>query len=841
MMLSLVSCQQQLVESVDTLTRNTDRISLAYNNSSATFTVRSVCDWTVRTDAGWLTLDPTSGTGSTVDYLTVTATAEPNTGEERTAIIYLESAPGICLEITANQAAGIFEVGKPVLSGSFRLGSTPSATIDVPYIKAQGKEEILIRATVSGEGSSGIIFKECKAVVPASGDGYVSASFEGIPTTMGDIEINAEVIYGGETRHTAKFTGTVFDEKTLLLLPASKFPWGGYYFENKSGIRSVLGENAAAKVTDETTECAYNSPGTTDLFRSEMEEFMLARGLKGYDGSKVYEHGGMVKIGTSKVGGYFTTPALDGLSGDTDISVEFDFGRWTGDEGEVSIKALDGGELSGGVLATATGELIHYNYTVYGAKPSTRISWAASDLSSPGSRFFIGNVVISIAEKLKEPLAAPDGLEATAFEDAVELRWNPVTGATGYEAYLAPASDPDFRKTVVTGEASATFSGLKSNTEYIATVMAVYSKDRQFDSAESQPLATKTLFSLPKLSAPAVKVFKSERAMAIIEWTADMDELATRQFVTELRAADGSVIRTCTGDYSKVAGLASNRFVFCGLDANTKYKLAVKRVSTDAAKFNDSDWSVIDYTSMPDVNGADYVFYEDFNDLWIGANNNNLAWGPNTTWSTNYPVQNYTTKAASEKECTTACRPEATCGNAWTSAFTAYGYHDDYWGKWNFGNAFTKDVVDSEKAIQIMLYPGAGCVKYGSGSSNGAIVLPALKKLTQPTDVVVSFDMIPYATVNATDGELVQTSECKTCSGTIYSGTGEIENATGGVIVFDVKSAKDMGAWQNQNFSFTVKGATADTRIVIASGDTGKKIASKNRMWLDKVTVVKKK
>lgn len=840
--LVLASCQRQLVESVDTLTRNTDKISLAYNKSSANFTVRCVTDWTVRTDASWLTLDPVSGPGNTIEYATVTATAEPNTGEERSAMIYLESVDGISLEIKATQAAGIFEIGEPSLAGAFRLNSAPNATIDVPYDKAQGGEEIVVKAKLSGEGAQGIEYKESKLVVPSSGKGSVSATFSGIPQKMGELIVEAEVLYKDKTVSTATLETTVFDEKTLLLLPASKFPWGGFYVEGKAGIRSVEGESATAKPDDETTSCAYNSPGTTDLFRSDMTHFIPSRGLKGYAGSKVYEHGGMVKIGTSKVGGYLTTPALDGLSGTSDICVEFDYARWDGDVNEVVIQAIDGGEIDGGVLATTGKTLIHYSIMVYGATPQTRIHWTATDLANPGTRFFLSNIVVTLAEKMKDPLPAPVGLAAEPFEKSVKLSWQPVPKASEYEVSVAEAARPSFTKVVRTSKTDIVVDELVSDTDYTATVKAVYTKDEKFNSELSEPCAFKTVFSLPDLTAPVVKVYKSERAMAIIEWTADMTELDSRMFTTELRKADGTVIRSCSGNFSQVAGLLSNRFVFCGLDANTKYKLAVKRTSTDIGKFKDSPWAVIDYTSQPATDESKYVFYEDFNDLWIGANNNNLAWGPNTTWSTNYPVQNYVNKATSEKECTTACRPEATCGNAWTSAFAdpAFQYHNDYWGKWNYGQPFTQDVVDSEKAIQIMLYPGAGCVKYGSGSSNGAIILPALKSLTAPTDVVVSFDMIPYATLNATDGELVQTSETKTCSGTIYSGAGEIDGATEGVIVFDVKSPKDMGKWQNQTFSFTVKGATADTRIVIASGNTGKKIAAKNRMWLDKVTVVKK-
>lgn len=842
--LVLASCQRQLVESVDTLTRNTDKISLAYNKSSASFTVRCVTDWTVRTDASWLTLDPVSGPGNTIEYATVTATAEPNTGEERSAMIYLESVDGISLEIKATQAAGIFEIGEPSLAGAFRLNSAPNATIDVPYDKAQGGEEIVVKAKLSGEGAQGIEYKESKLVVPSSGKGSVSATFSGIPQKMGELIVEAEVLYKDKTVSTATLETTVFDEKTLLLLPASKFPWGGFYVEGKAGIRSVEGESATAKPDDETTSCAYNSPGTTDLFRSDMTHFIPSRGLKGYAGSKVYEHGGMVKIGTSKVGGYLTTPALDGLSGTSDICVEFDYARWDGDVNEVVIQAIDGGEIDGGVLATTGKTLIHYSIMVYGATPQTRIHWTATDLANPGTRFFLSNIVVTLAEKMKDPLPAPVGLAAEPFEKSVKLSWQPVPKASEYEVSVAEAARPSFTKVVRTSKTDIVVDELVSNTDYIATVKAVYTKDEKFNSELSEPCAFKTVFSLPDLTAPVVKVYKSERAMAIIEWTADMTQLESRAFTAELRKADGTVLRSCTQtDFASTKGVKYNRFVFAGLDASTKYKFAVKRISTDIGQFNDSPWAVIDYTSEPAVDESKYVFYEDFNDLWIGSNLNNLAWGPNTTRSTNYPIQNYVSKEASEKECTTGCYPEGTSGNAWVETWAnPYNYLNDYWKKWNFGKEITEEVYNAETSIQFRIYPGAGCLKYGTGSMNGWLVLPALKSLTAPTDVVVSFDMVPYANVNSSADELVDIAECLTCSGALYKGSdGSIEGADGdGIVVFDVKSPKTLGVWKDQTFTFTVKGATANTRIVVASGNKGAVQTAKNRMWLDKVTVVKK-
>lgn len=840
-----MSCQQEFVDSVDTLTRDTDRISLAYNNATATFTVRSDAPWTVRTDADWLTLDPASGPGSREEYITVTATAQANTGGQRSAIIYLESNGKEPLEIKATQAAGIFEIGSPVLSGTFRLGSAPTATIDIPYTKAQGGEQLSVKATVSGDAASGIIFTEFTGTISEAGDGVLSAPFSGTPSKMGDIEVNAEVIYKGSSIAKGKLSGMVYDEKTLLLLPGTKFPWGGHYLENKGGIRSVVGEAVGAKVDDETVSCSATNPGTTDLFRSGMEEFMMARGLKGYDGSKVYEHGGFLKIGTSKLGGYFTTPELSGLQGTTDICVEFDYVRWDGDTEEVTISAVNGGDIDAGVLSVAGKELIHYTYTVFGATPATRIKWSATKLDAPGTRFFISNIVISIAEAIKEPLAAPTGLKATAFEKGIRLQWDPVTNASSYEARLAAAAVPGFYKTVRSDKPEAYFDELTPDTDYIASVRAIYDRDQAFNSAESESCPVRTLFVLPSLTAPSVKIFRSERAMAIIEFSGKDGEIdGDRTFSLELRDAAGKVLRSYPrGNFKQVAGLLFNRFVFADLETSTDYKIAVMRHSGDPTKFNDSDWTVLSYKSEPDIKASDYVFYEDFNNLWIGGNNCHLAWGPQTTFSTNYPIANYVDKATSRAECTVVCRPEATCANAWTSTFAnPYSYLDDYWAKWNYGSKFDADVVNSEKAIQYMLYPGAGCVKYGSGSANGFIVLPELKGLAAGTDLTVSFDVIPYAVCNATDNELVATTECLTCSCNIYgSSTGTIEGANSeGVISFEVKSAQQLGEWRPQTFSFTIKGADASTRIAIASGSAGAVKGGKNRMWLDKVTVVRK-
>lgn len=833
-----VACSKEETE-VNTLTRSTDRISLAYDNSTATFTVRNVGSWSVWSEAEWLSFDPARGVGDGNTYTTVTVTAEPNPGDERTAVIYLESS-GKKLEINAVQEAGFFELGEAVLGGAFRVNVEPVASIDVPYRKAKGGETVKISAVLSGPGSAGLVFNEYETVIEASGDGTVSAPFSGTPTEMDDLSVSYTVTLNGTEAGSGVISATVLDESTLLLLPESKFPWGGHYLEKTPGIRSVEGESAAATVNDETVECAYNAPGTTDLFRSDMVEFRAARGLSGYAGSKVYEFGGSLKIGTGSVGGYFTTPALTALTTTSDILVEFDYYRWTGDTGEVRVSAVDGGEMVGGILSNESGVRIHYALTVKDATPWTKIHWTASDLTSGKSRYFIAAINITVAGAVNEPLAAPQEVEGTAFESSVKVNWKSVRGASGYDVELSPAASPGFVKTARVSSNEAVIEDLLPDTDYVARVRAVYEKDESFNSAWSEPVNLHTLFVLPELTAPVVSVYKSERALVIATWSADMTELTSRTFSLELRNAAGDVLRSYpSGNYGQSSGIYPNRFVFGGLTPSTGYKIAVKRISTDPTKYKDSEWAVLDYTSEADVDASAYVLYEDFNDNWIGGHLGHLAWGPHTAASGNYAIANYISKEASISQCTVICNPASTCANAWTSNYVnKYAYLNDYWLEWNYGAEYTDESVTAEAANHLMLYPGGGCIKYGSGSKNGYIMLPELRSLTAPTDVTVSFDVAPYALPTVALGELVNITDGSTCSVTLV-GDGSIGGATDGVLAFTNKSPAELGGFMPQTHTFTITGATSSTRIVIASGSAGKVTGGVNRMWLDKVTVVK--
>lgn len=832
----VLSCAREEL-GVDTLTRDTDKISLDYGDgSAATFTVRTNGRWTVTTDANWLTLSPEEGTGDGHTYQTITATASGNTGLSRSATIILSDSQNT-LEITATQASGIFEIGSPALGGSLRLNASAAAAVEVPYTKAQGNEEITIEGVLSGTAAAGLSFEKFTGTA-APGNGTVSAPISGIPSAMGNFTLTVTVYYKGQIENETEISGMVLDENTILYLPGSNFPWGGHYVENTGGVRSHLGENLGVTVDDELVECGATNPGTTDLFRAGMEEFMAARGLKGYAGSKVYEHGEMLKIGTGSAVGYFETPALSTLSEDGDLILEFDFARWAGDTGDITVTALDGGEIDGSALSMAERELIHYAIIVRGATPSTRIRWEGHVAGK--TRFFVSNIEISVFSELKEPLATPENLTAKPYETSIDFTWNPVPFASAYDISLAMSSTPDYTKVMRVKEAAATLDGLVMDTDYTASVRAVYEENEAMNSQWSESCSTKTLWKLPELAAPTISIYKSERALAIVEFKGDTEHESGRTFSLELRDESGNVLRSYpNGNYGQAGGIYYNRFTLANLKTSTKYKIAVRQHSSDLGAYADSEWAVYDYTSEPDVDYSQYVFYEDFNNMWIGGDLANLSWGPNTSYSTNYPIGNFVSEEASMAECTTICYPPGSSANAWNNGSLAY--LNTYWTKWNYGQEITDAVVASEKTIQYMLYPAAGCIKYGSGTLNGFIVLPELRSLTGPTDVTVSFDVVPYVLPNATDGELVGISDGAKCSVALHSGSGgSIEGATGGVLAFSNKSAKEKGAWVPETHTFTIKGATSTTRIVIASGDAGETKGGVNRMWLDKVTVKKK-
>lgn len=840
-------------EGVDLLTRDRDELSFDYSRSTATFTVRYRGAWSVTSEAGWLSFEPSEGIGDGISAQTVTVTAAHNTENSRSAIIRLLSVNGQAVEIAAEQGAGIFELGTPSIRGSIRVNSTSRATIDIPYSKAQGGERIRISTTLSGEAAAGLSIADAEQQIEKAGNGTISVPIRGTAVVMGEAVFTVSVARDGASPSKTELTTDIMDETTLMMMTASRFKWGGHYLEGEPGYKSI-GENGNIYAADDDdpsrlTECAYGDAGTIDLFQSgaaydqeALAAFRTARGIGGWTGYKVYEHPGYIKIGTGKNGGWIQTPALDAVEGTADITVEFEFFRWQGDDKQIDVIAVDGGEAIGGILPTEQKKWTKMSLRVKNATAKTKIKWSAAQ-DAAGYRFTLRNVFISQAKELKEPLMPPTDFRFVTTDATADCSWSSVLNASGYRVTLAEAAKPQFQLSAVVAETQHRFEGLEKDTEYLFTAQALYSENEAMNSPVSQPAALRTQQRIDPLSSPVVTAFRSERGLIVAEWTADAEKEASRSFDIELRDGTGNVLRSY-GKVSYTPQYRFNRFTFGKLADAAPYIIAVRQLSSDIAAYKDSEWGTLALTSSATPDPTNVLFYEDFNDMWMGGDYANLSYAvrPETLAS----LKDYTAEADSFTAKYVIQNPASCLTDIGGPTTANRSYRDAYWRAWS-EEWDALEVAGKALPYLTKIYPCAGCVKFGTGSANGVLSIPHMGALTSATDIVLTFDAWPYAIPNASNGSL-EVSAAEGLQVTVYieSGAGTIDGAgSNGAIVLDnenpaANGSQAAGAFLATHHTVTIRGADATTRIAVASGDQPKYAGAKNRIWLDNLKVTKK-
>lgn len=166
---------------------------------------------------------------------------------------------------------------------------------------------------------------------------------------------------------------------------------------------------------------------------------------------------------------------------------------------------------------------------------------------------------------------------------------------------------------------------------------------------------------------------------------------------------------------------------------------------------------------------------------------------------------------------------------------------------------------DAEKAmgwqsLATLAYGGRGYVKLGKTNYNGDIISPALSKLKKPTDVKVTFQSMGYVSAGGVkDASVVKVGvigpgevngdEVKTIS--INGATYRCVRFVNTVFPNSQKNeyGEDYDPWaQPESYhSFTITGATSETRIIFVGGDAWNSVKGKNRVFLKSVEVVRTK
>lgn len=166
---------------------------------------------------------------------------------------------------------------------------------------------------------------------------------------------------------------------------------------------------------------------------------------------------------------------------------------------------------------------------------------------------------------------------------------------------------------------------------------------------------------------------------------------------------------------------------------------------------------------------------------------------------------------------------------------------------------------DAEKAagwssLSTWAYGGRGYIKLGKTNYNGDIISPALSKLKKPTDVKVTFQSMGYVSAGgAKDASVVKVGvvgpgevngdDVKTIS--IKGATYRCVRFVNTVFPNSQKNeyGEDYDPWaQPESYhSFTITGATSETRIIFVGGDAWNSVKGKNRVFLKSVEVVRTK
>lgn len=118
----------------------------------------------------------------------------------------------------------------------------------------------------------------------------------------------------------------------------------------------------------------------------------------GWTGTKIYEAGGIIKLGTASKKGKLTTPTFDLTANSGNFTVEFEAMAWKDDADKLLIYKNDElvYEVTG--LDNQTYTLKSYSISLSGGTNSTKISFESAGTSK--SRFFLDNIVIKQGKEL---------------------------------------------------------------------------------------------------------------------------------------------------------------------------------------------------------------------------------------------------------------------------------------------------------------------------------------------------------------------------------------------------------------------------------------------------------
>lgn len=378
--------------------RSDSQLHFSYAAGERDFTVCTDGDWSVTTQSSWLSFDKTSGTGDGSTRQKIQVLSARNTGAERLDSFVLHAA-GRDLTVYCRQDEGApFTFGSAKLSGSLQMGKRADLSVVLPYSYGYQGMTLKLHTALSGAGAEGLAVND--TTVTLSGEtGTIELPVIGTPESAGPVLIK---VSADASDVSPVVVQTSVLSQVLLEQHFDQMVWGGDVINYQPGIMGGFMVGDGGKVIDPSiavASCKASTDGSNDLILTMAESYRRLRGLDGWDGARIYEHPGYVKIGTAKLVGTIITPALSRLSdGVKTVKVTCRVAQYLSESGgTLTIEAIGGGIPSMTTYAyqhagTKTGcTWENVEFTVSGVTKGTKIAFSTKD----NKRFCLDDVVIS--------------------------------------------------------------------------------------------------------------------------------------------------------------------------------------------------------------------------------------------------------------------------------------------------------------------------------------------------------------------------------------------------------------------------------------------------------------
>lgn len=398
LMAVLVSCSDS---SESILLGSDDQLHFSSAEDGRNFTVCATGAWQITTDAQWLSFSKSNGEGDGQTREQIVITAARNTGTARQASFQLTAA-GKTLTVTCDQEEGRpFTWGAPSLSSSLQVGHPATGlTVNIPYEYGYKGMKFTLHASFSGEASEGLSMEDETFTLDAA-TGILSLPLGGTPVKSGQLTIT---IQADQADVAAVSLGAKVSDWIILEQHFDLCIYGGDFVAGHPGTmpkwaKDDEGKNILPDPLGELQKRTANQDGSNDLFATMAHSYLVSKGLEGWEGSKVYERPGYIKMGTAKDVGKVTTPALEALgTGKSDVEVSLRVAEWFEEEGGSLAISLEG---SGTLSVTkyvykhtktkGGSEWEDVKFTIRDASADTRLVFTTKG----NKRFAIDDIVIS--------------------------------------------------------------------------------------------------------------------------------------------------------------------------------------------------------------------------------------------------------------------------------------------------------------------------------------------------------------------------------------------------------------------------------------------------------------